>query len=149
MNILRKTFAVILGLVAGMTTITLTQMVITRIYGSVPVDSSPEELRKFIDSLPLGAFLMVLVSHQSGSFVASAVATLVAGHRWLAGALGLGVVYLLAGIANASMIPVPAWFIVVDLLLYIPAALAGCYVASMLLRTCASSPRGRCGRCRW
>lgn len=134
LTILRKTLAVILGLVAGMSAMMAIETGMKQIYGPLPAELTPETLRKYIDSLPLSAFLMVLLSHQSGSFIASAVATLIAGHRWLAGAIGLGVLYTLAGIANAMMIPLPVWFIVIDLPLYMIAALAGCYLAGLVFK---------------
>ena len=41
----------------------------------------------------------------------------------------LGLLFLLAGIANLMMIPHPVWFAVMDVLLYLPMALTGSWLA--------------------
>jgi hypothetical protein len=134
LKILRKVLAVVVGIAVATIVMITIESFVKQWYGELPLGSDREAMRAFIEKLPLPAFLMILLSHSSGSFIASTVATLITGHRWLAGAIGLGVLYTLAGIANAIMIPLPVWFIVIDLPLYMIAALVGCYLAGLVFK---------------
>ncbi len=68
-------------------------------------------------------FAVPFLAHALGSFVGALVACFaVASHRQRA-VYFVGVFYLLGGITAATMIPAPAWFVVLDLVLaYIPMA---------------------------
>lgn len=75
-------------------------------------------------------FVAPFLAHALGTFAGAFVAFLVAGSRRAAFAWTLGVLFLAGGIAAATMIPAPAWFIAVDLLLaYLPMAWLAILVA--------------------
>lgn len=67
--------------------------------------------------------VLVIVSHALGTFFGALTAVRVAREAHIVPASIVGSLMLLGGIANVLMIPHPAWFNAIDLLLYIPAAL--------------------------
>ena len=68
-------------------------------------------------------FLTPFLAHALGTLAGALVAFLVAGRGRAACAWVIGVVFLAGGVAAAFMIPAPAWFVAVDLLLaYLPMA---------------------------
>lgn len=71
-------------------------------------------------------FLFPFLAHALGTFVGAVVAALIAANNKMRIALVIGAVFLIGGVTNAMMLPAPAWFIAVDLLLaYIPMAWIG------------------------
>lgn len=71
-------------------------------------------------------FISPLVAHGLGTLLGAAVAALLAPTHKMRFALVIGAFYLLGGIASAIMLPVPAWFVVTDLVLcYGPTAWIG------------------------
>lgn len=69
-------------------------------------------------------FVMPFLAHALGTFAGALVGYLIAAPRHKTrAAYILGVLFLLGGIAAAFMIPAPAWYIAVDLVLaYLPMA---------------------------
>jgi hypothetical protein len=88
-----------------------------------------EAMRALMASAPAGAFLVVLFGWTLGSVVGGFVAAWIGRHAPAAHALAVGVLLVLGGIANNLMIPPPGWFWVVSLLVLIPAAYAGVWLA--------------------
>lgn len=75
-------------------------------------------------------FLSPFVAHAVPSLVGGLLAALIAATRKMTWALVVGGVHLLGGIAAAFMIPAPAWFVALDLLVaYIPMAWIGAKLA--------------------
>jgi hypothetical protein len=120
----RKILAVIAGLVVGGLVVGGMEAVGHAIY-PLPAGLNPEDalaLKAYIATLPVGAFLMVFLSHVLGSLAGSAVATLASGRSSLFPGVIVGALLLVGGIINAVMIPHPLWFVIVDLALYLPVA---------------------------
>jgi hypothetical protein len=68
-------------------------------------------------------FIMPFLAHALGSLSGAFVAAMIAASRKMTFALVIGIVHLLGGIAASIMIPAPAWFIALDLIVaYIPMA---------------------------
>ena len=85
--------------------------------------TSAESLAAGIHLFQPRHFLGPFLAHALGTFAGAFAAFLVAGSRRAAFAWTIGAVFLAGGIAAASMIPAPAWFIAGDLLLaYLPMA---------------------------
>lgn len=81
----------------------------------------------------LGArhFLSPFIAHAVPSLVGGSIAALIAATHKMRCALAVGVLHLVGGIAAAFMIPAPAWFIVLDLVVaYLPMAWIGGRIAS-------------------
>ena len=84
-----------------------------------------EALRTLLAAAPAGAFLVVLLGWAAGGLVGGFVAGRIGWHAPVAHALILGALLTLSGIANNLMLPPPAWFWVVSMLILLPCAYAG------------------------
>lgn len=68
-------------------------------------------------------FLFPFLAHALGTLAGALTAALIAPNHKMGFALAMGALFMLGGITNAFMLPAPAWFIAVDLILaYIPMA---------------------------
>ncbi len=71
-------------------------------------------------------FLAPFLAHALPSLIGGAIAALIAASRKAALALVVGALHLLGGIAAAFLIPAPAWFVALDLVVaYLPMAWIG------------------------
>jgi len=88
--------------------------------------SNMESIRASIHLFEPRHFLFPFLAHAMGTLVGALVGSLVAVRSRSRVSFGIGVVFLMGGIAAATMIPAPAWFIGLDLLVaYIPMAWIG------------------------
>ena len=126
---IRKILALLLGGIAGsvfnMALVTLSQAMYPLPEGLDPNDFEAFRTHVEANGMPIGALLIVLVAHAGGSLVSGVVCGLIAGRSWYAAAAALGILWMCGGIAMLVMLPVPIWFAVADVLLYVPAALLG------------------------
>jgi hypothetical protein len=68
-------------------------------------------------------FLFPFLAHALGTLVGASIAFRLAGRNATLLAYGVGVFFLVGGIAAARMIPAPVWFVVADLVIaYLPMA---------------------------
>ena len=124
---IRKAIALVIGFVVGSASVAAGHAV-SSIWYPMPEGldfNDADAMKAFVDSLPPAALVTVLAAHASGALVAGFVCSLIMRRHWLPGSLTLGVLFTLAGISNLVSIPSPLWFAVVDLMLYLPAALVG------------------------
>jgi hypothetical protein len=64
---------------------------------------------------------MPFLAHALGTFAGALFAALIAANHKMKFALGIGVFFLIGGIANICMLPSPLWFTALDLIgAYIP-----------------------------
>lgn len=85
-----------------------------------------ESLKASIQLLEPKHFLFPFLAHAIGTFAGALVAHRVALTYRAAYGYAIGLLFLVGGIAAASMIPAPAWFIATDLTLaYLPMAWLG------------------------
>ena len=125
---IRNILAVIVGLAVGMLVngglIKLGHAVI-----ALPPGSDVSTMEGIAAAMPLFGpehFIFPFLAHAGGTLVGTLVATLIAASQKLKIALGLGVVFLIGGIAAVIMLPAPLWYDVIDLLFaYIPMAWIG------------------------
>ncbi len=87
--------------------------------------TNKEEIRAIMANAPVGAFLVVLLGWTLGSLLGGFLAAWIGSNAPVAHALVLGGLLTLAGIGNNLMLPPPAWFWIVSLLVFLPAAYAG------------------------
>jgi hypothetical protein len=128
MVILRNILAVIAGIIIG----SVVNMGLINISGSViaPPEGADvttmEGLRETLHLFEPKHFIFPFLAHALGTFAGALVAALIAASHKIKFALGIGVFFLLGGIANVLLLPSPVWFAVVDLsLAYIPMAYLG------------------------
>lgn len=131
----RKFVALVVGLVAGFVGILLVEGLSVMFYPP-PADldmTNTDAMRRYVESLPVGAFLFVLFAHAFGSLIGAFVCAAIVGQRWFTGSLIIGTVFLVAGIINLGMIPHPNWFAVVDVILYVPFSLLGGWISQAIM----------------
>jgi hypothetical protein len=128
---IRFIVAVICGLIAGgvfnMAVITLSWTIYRPPEGADMSD--PATMNTFVQSLPLPAFLMILVAHAGGALVGGLVAAVIARRSPLVIGVIVGGFFLLGGIVNVMSFPRPLWFAVTDLVLYVPCGITGARLA--------------------
>ena len=134
---LRKLFGGLAGIIAAFVVITLVQMIGHQVIpppsGMNPAD--PDSIREAMASLPIGAFLFVLLSYFLGAFTGSFVATWLGGVRVRTSAIVVGGLVFAATVANLVMIPHPIWFSVVALAGIPVAAFFGARLAPRRVQT--------------
>jgi len=120
---------VILGMMGMMAMHYLSMMLYPLPEGVTMEDA--EALNKYMAIAPLGAMLLVIVSHAMGSFIGALVATLLSQvSKWKNSTafkyqfLFIGLLFTYAGWYNLEKLLHPHWF-KIDLLFYIPAAYLG------------------------
>jgi len=128
----QNTLAIIAGVVAG----SLVNMALVNVGPSVvplPEGADVSTMEGLRDSMRLFAplnFLFPFLAHALGTLVGAFVAARFAASHHLKFAIAIGVLFLLGGIAAASMIGGPMWFNVTDLVLaYLPMAWLGAVLA--------------------
>ena len=109
---LRKISAVLLGVVAAFCTVMLVEWLSHQVYPLPPgLDfKDPEQVRQFTSTLPLGAFLLILLGWLLGTISGGLAACFVAREKPVVFASIIGAVMLAATVANLIMIPHPTWF---------------------------------------
>ena len=138
--ILRNILAVVAGLLIGsvlnMAIITVGPMIIPPPDG---VDMS--DMGRFAENLRLlkpANFLAPWLAHALGTLVGAFVAARIAASYKIEFALGIGVIFLLGGIAMVAMFGGPLWFSVVDLIgAYLPMGYLGGILAGAKKRKSA------------
>ena len=120
---------VILGMM-GMMAMHYLSMVFYPLPEGVTMEDA-EALNKYMAIAPLGAMLLVIVSHAMGSFIGALVATLLSQvSKWKNSTafkyqfLFIGLLFTYAGWYNLENLIHPDWF-KIDLLFYLPAAYLG------------------------
>lgn len=128
----RNILAVVAGVVAG----SLVNMLLVNIGPFVvPLPegaeiSTVEAMRESMKRFTPVNFLFPFLAHAIGTLVGAFVAAKLAASHHGKFALGIGIFFLLGGIAVVGMLGGPLWYIVADLLLaYIPMSLLGAALA--------------------
>lgn len=122
-SVFRNILAVIAGLILG----SFVNMGIIMISGSIipPPDGADvttmEGLKASMHLFEPKHFIFPFLAHALGTFCGAFIATLIAQNHKMRLAIGVGVVFLIGGIANVFMLPSPIWYTIVDLVgAYIP-----------------------------
>ena len=99
---------------------------------SVGPDQDPAAWEAFMQSLSVLELLSATVAHIGGTFLAAALAMLIAASRTRRPGIILGGFGLVGGVMNAMMLPgQPTWLMMLDVTLYLP---AGWLAAELVLR---------------
>jgi hypothetical protein len=131
---LRNIISVITGLIVASVLIAVVTSVSHQIY-SPPSDFNfrdKEALKELMNTLPKGALLFVILAHAVGSFGGGLTTSFIATKNRTQFTLITGGIILLMGIANLYMIPHPIWFMIADVLVYLPFAYLGGLLAIKL-----------------
>jgi len=126
--IIKNILAVVAGIIIG----SIVNMGIIMISGSIipPPDgadvTTTEGLKASMHLFEPKHFIFPFLAHAIGTFVGAFLAALIAANHKIKFALGIGVLFLVGGVASIFMLPSPTWFTVVDLVgAYIPMAYLG------------------------
>ena len=85
-----------------------------------------EALSQALNSAGSEYFIFPFLAHAVGTLVGGAIAAIIAANHKMKFALAIGVLFFIGGVAACFMIPAPAWFIVLDLMVaYLPMAWLG------------------------
>lgn len=137
MNILRNVLAVIVGAVIGgvvnMAIVILGPMIVPPPAG---VDvTTPEGLAAGLHLLQPKHFIAPFLAHAIGTLVGAVVAYLIAASYKSIFAYVIGLLFLAGGITACFLIPAPAWFMALDLIVaYVPMAWLGIVIGRRLQR---------------
>lgn len=124
-KLLRNILAVILGIVIGsVVNMAIVTIGPTFIAAPAGVDvSNAESIARSMHLFEPRHFVMPFLAHALGTLAGALAAFLIAASHKAKFAYAIGVVFLCGGIAASVMIPAPAWFIALDLLVaYLPMA---------------------------
>ena len=131
----RNILAIVLGwFIGGMVNMSLVELG-HKVYPIEGVDlNDMEALAKAMPDFSAENFIFPFLAHALGTLVGAIAAALIAGSRKKTLALVIGGLFLLGGIAVNIMLPGPIWFAILDILVaYIPMALLGWFIVSLLL----------------
>lgn len=139
-SLTRKIIATVVGLVVGMVLVALVVGIVTVIYAPAdPIawndENAAEAAKAHFESLPVLAFVGVLIGQQLGPFGGAFVCALIVRSKFWIGWLIIGGFFLLAGGWNdlVSVPYHPTWFLVADLGLYVPMGLLGGVIGLQLV----------------
>lgn len=82
-----------------------------------PATQDPQVFAAYMASLPVSAFLMVLLAHAAGTFAGAFTARRMGGPAGSRLALVVGLVMVAGAVANLLTIPHPGWFALADIAL--------------------------------
>jgi len=131
---MRSALRSLAAVLAGFITASIVMMLVESINGRVLYPGlakaaegvkDREAMRALFAAAPVGALLVVIGGWTLGSFIGGWVAARLAGRATTGHALVLGVLLMLAGLANNLMLPPPLWFWIVSMVVFLPAAYAG------------------------
>lgn len=127
-NILAAIFGFVIGSVVNFGLVTIGMSVFPLPEGTDT--SNMEALREAMKVMTPVNFIFPFVAHALGTFIGAFVAAKIAASHPMKFAIGIGVAFLLGGIAMILNCGGPMWFIASDLLLaYIPTAFLGGFLA--------------------
>jgi hypothetical protein len=123
-NILAVIAAIIIGMVVNMGLLMLIGNMIPPPEGVDVMDG--ESIKANIHLFEFKHFVGPFLAHALGTLVGAFIAAKFSANNHFKFAMGIGVFFLLGGLANIMMIPAPMWFNALDLLVaYIPMAWLG------------------------
>lgn len=135
MKMVRNILAVFMGLIVG----SMVNMGIITLGGSIILPpegadlTTAQGLQESMHLMQPKHFIMPFLAHALGTFAGALLVFMMAVEKKKALAIGIGVFFLLGGVANVLMLPSPLWFSIVDLLgAYIPFAFLGIWAAKTM-----------------
>lgn len=124
---LRKILAFVVGFVTFGILVTLVQVTSGLIYGMPRPETmnDPELMKGFVAGLPMGAFILLLLSYIVGSFGSGFVMRKISKGDSQLLALAIGLIGTVAWAYTITQVPHPIWVSVLGFLTYIPFTLIG------------------------
>lgn len=123
----RNILAVLVGLVAAMATFFLAEQIGHSIF-PMPTGLNMEDkaaLKTFMESLPIGAYLLVFGGWLFGSLEAGFIAQKISQQQNNLLPIIIGSILTASGALNFYLIPHPMWFVIAGLVVFIPSVVVG------------------------
>jgi|SRR6516165_1452809 hypothetical protein len=92
----------------------------------------PNVVAEYMGSLPVSAFLILVVGHFIAAVAAGFVASWIASRAKTMHGLMVGCFLLVAAIENLASMPHPLWFWIAEIVVYVPGAYAGAALATRI-----------------
>lgn len=123
---LKQLLAILAGVIAGVMTITLVEMISASFYPYPDgMDrNNLEEFKAYAKSLPAAAFALVMLGHLVGAFMGGVVATLIYRKDVKPGTV-VGGVFMGFGLLNLTTLEIHPTWMWSELILYVPFAYLG------------------------
>ena len=135
--VVNRILSILTGVIAGALVIGVVEMFSNSMF-PMPSDidySDREALVEHISTLPITAFIIVLIAHAFGALVGGFIASKMAKVQKKGAATFTGLILLLAGVLNLVSIPHPLWFSIIDIILYTPMAILGYYLMKKIFNS--------------
>lgn len=129
---MKKIIAVIAGLIVSIIIFSLFEFLST-IFNPLPTEiemSDKLAMKNYITSKTIPTMIILLSGYAIGSFLTGLVIGNISKSPLKKLPLIAGAILTLAAIINLVMVPSPFWFIIINILLYIPLTVAGNSVAT-------------------
>lgn len=127
---MNTTLKVVLGVLAGLIVGSIVNMSLISVSSSViplPEGVNPEDMESLKANMHLFEakhFIFPFLAHALGTLAGALLAVKIASEKSLVAAMVVGGFFLLGGIMSTFMLPAPAWFSILDIVVaYIPMAI--------------------------
>lgn len=129
MKIARGILGVVVGLIVAFALVQAAEMITHRLYPFPPGADMKDmtTIKKFVATLPMPAFVLVLTGWLAGTLLGTFVAAKIGRSR--IPAYVLGVLLFCAGVANSIIIPQPIWFSALSFVIFIAGPFVGVALA--------------------
>jgi hypothetical protein len=129
--VIRALLAVIASIALAFVTIALLQPIGLALFaadGVTDPGTDARDLAATIEAMPAGALGAILATWALGTFTGAWLAARIMGRSFYG--LLVGGVLMLAGLSKVIGMPYPWWFILISIILFLPAAYAGARLAT-------------------
>ncbi len=123
----RRILAVFAGLIAAMVTFLIVEQIGSVVYPP-PAGLNFEDkaaMKLFMESRPLGAYIIVIAGWLLGSLEAGFICHRISKHEGTILPAILGGLLTVSAVVNFYLLPHPAWFVVVGIVMFVPAVFMG------------------------
>ena len=132
---MRAVLGVIAGFIVAFVCVQAAEMITHQLYPFPPGADMRDmaTIKRFVATLPLQAFVIVLAGWLVGALLGTFIAAKIGQSR--VPAYVLGALLLCLGIVNSIIIPQPAWFTAVSIVIFLAAPFAGIALAKPAQQT--------------
>ena len=131
---MKNILAVIAGLIISVIIFSLFEFLST-MFNPLPTEielSDKVAMKEYISTLPISSMIIILAGYALGSFLTGVVIGKISKSPLKKLPLIAGSILTIAAIINLVTIPAPVWFMIINILLYIPLTVAGNSVSTKI-----------------
>ena len=126
----RKLLAVVVAMITAVGIIWVAYMISTMMAPTYPKNMeymSYDDMAKYMQTVPVSTFVTVLIGFALAAFAGGFISTKM-GRRWSPGmslAIVVGLLLTVGGLLMSRVWPLPGWFILAGLIIFLPISLIG------------------------